>query len=290
MMRSFSEHATDIWEAATMGATLNNWIENIVSRLPSLPIVAIIIIVTWIIARRTQRLVQRLAARTQAPPGIVELLGRLARFGIIALGALLVLDQLGWSQAALSFLAGLGIMGIAIGFALQDIVKQFLAGVLLLMIRPFNIGDRVRIGLFEGQVIQVQLRATVLKTANGDEVLIPNADVYTTAIVNVSRYKMRRQSIPLYLPSGIAPRQAHAAISYAISTLPGVADDPAPAIVATGFQGKIIKFEVRFWIDESSNSADAVKTTVIAAIQKALEPLGVDNEQGSSGAAEPGSS
>jgi len=120
--------------------------------------------------------------------------------GIVALGILLALDRLGWSQAALSFLAGLGIVGIAIGFALQDIVKQFAAGVLLLMLRPFNIGDHVKIGVFEGQVMQVQLRATILKTVNGDEVLIPNADVYTTAITNTSRYRLRRHDIPLSLP------------------------------------------------------------------------------------------
>src|SRR5262249_3279177 len=160
------------------------WYQHTFDFVPNLLLIALIVATTLIISRRTQGLVQRLVGRTQAPPGVVDLLGRLARIGILALGLTLVLQQLGWSQAALGFLAGLGIVGIAIGFAIQDIVKQFAAGVLLLMLRPFSIGDNVKIGTFEGHVTQVQLRATVLKTANGDEVLIPNADVYTTAITN----------------------------------------------------------------------------------------------------------
>src|SRR5258708_4318677 len=138
-------------EAPRMVATLRDWSQNTFNFLPSLLVIALILVATRVIARRTQGLVQKLVGRTQAPPGVVDLLGRLARFGIVALGILLVLDRLGWSQAALSFLAGLGIVGIAIGFALQDIVKQFAAGVLLLMLRPFHIGDHVKLGVVGGQ-------------------------------------------------------------------------------------------------------------------------------------------
>ena len=166
MMRAISEHAQQQMEANGMIATLRNWSQATFDFLPSLLVIALILVATRIIAWRTQRLVQKLAGRTQAPAGVVDLLGRLARFGIVALGILLVLDQLGWSQAALSFLAGLGILGIAIGFALQDIVKQLAAGVLLLMLRPFHIGDQVKIGVFEGQVTQIQLRAKIARGHN----------------------------------------------------------------------------------------------------------------------------
>jgi small conductance mechanosensitive channel len=264
-------------ETNGMGATLNNWTQNTFSFLPSLLIIALILLATRIIARRMQGLVQKLAGRTQAPPGVIDLLGRLARFGIVALGLLLVLDRLGWRQAALSFLAGLGIVGIAIGFALQDIVKQFAAGVLLLMLRPFNIGDQVKIGAFEGQVTQVQLRATVLKTAQGDEVLIPNADVYTTAITNSSRYGLHRHDIVLTLPSTAELAQTRAALTEAVRTIPGVIDNPAPALVSTGFEGQAPKLELRFWVDKRASDVDAVKTAVIAAIQQTLEPSGYEN-------------
>src|SRR5262249_35132106 len=156
-------------------------------------------------------------------------------------------------------------------FALQDIVKQFAAGVLLLMLRPFQIGDHVKIGVFEGQVVQVQLRATVLKTVNGDEVLIPNADVYTTAITNSSRYQLHRHDILLSLMPTTDLVQARAALIQAVGEIPGVIDSPAPAIVATSIDAQAPKLEVRFWIDESARDVDAVKTAVVAAVHKALE-------------------
>ena len=263
-----------------MVATLREWYQNTFNFLPSLLLIALILVATRVISRRTQGLVTRLAGRTQAPPGVVDLLGRLARFGIVTLGILLVLDRLGWSQAALSFLAGLGIVGIAIGFALQDIVKQFAAGVLLLMLRPFRIGDQVKIGVFEGQVTQVQLRATVLKTVNGDEVLIPNADVYTTAITNSSRYQRRRHDIPLSLPPTTDLGRVRSALVRAVEHIREVSDDPAPAIVATGMEGQAPKLEVRFWIDERASDVEAVKTAVIVAIQQALAQLEHEKETG----------
>jgi small conductance mechanosensitive channel len=260
-------------EATRMVATLKDWSQNTLNFLPSLLLIALILVATRIASRRTQGLVLRLAGRTQAPPGVVELLGRLARFGILALGTLLVLDRLGWSQAALSFLAGLGIVGIAIGFALQDIVKQFAAGILLLMLRPFRIGDQVKIGEFEGQVTQVQLRATVLKTVNGNEVLIPNADVYTTAITNTSRYQLHRHDISLTLPPATDLAQARAALIQSIRELPEVSDNPGPAIVATGMDELAAKLEVRFWVDERASDVDIVRTAVVTAIEQALRRL-----------------
>jgi small conductance mechanosensitive channel len=280
MMRSISNHAQQQMEADGMVATLKDWSQTTLSFLPSLLVIALILLATRIIAWRTQRLVQKLAGRTQAPAGVVDLLGRLARFGIVTLGILLVLDRLGWSQAALSFLAGIGIVGIAIGFALQDIVKQFAAGVLLLMLRPFHIGDHVKIGAFEGQVMQVQLRATVLKTVNGDEVLIPNADVYTTAITNTSRYQQRRHDIPLSLTPTTDLAQTRAALIQAVGEVPGVLDTPAPAIVATGMDGHAPKLEVRFWVDERARDVDVVKTAVLEAIQRALAEPGSEEVRG----------
>src|SRR5262245_58524531 len=119
-----------------MVETLNDWYQNPIDLLANLLLIVVILVATRVISRRTQAVVQGLARRTEAPSEIVDLLGRMARIGIVAVGFLLVLYRLGWSDAALSFVAGLGILGIAIGFALQDIVKQFAAGVLLLMLRP----------------------------------------------------------------------------------------------------------------------------------------------------------
>jgi small conductance mechanosensitive channel len=250
---------------------LTEWYTRTVQFLPNLIVIAIILLLTIILSRRSQSFVRHFSERSQVPPEIIDLLGRAARFVVVALGMLLVLDRLNLSGAVLSFIAGLGIVGIIIGFALQDIVKQFAAGVLLLMLRPFRVGDDVKIGDFEGRVMQVQLRATVLKTDGGDEVLIPNADVYSTAIVNASRYDLHRHSITLAVPPDADLARTRAALTQTLGSVPGVASNPSPTIVATGITDATVQLQARFWVDERANSPDIVTTGVIAALRRALE-------------------
>lgn len=253
---------------------LNEWYNRALDFLPNLVLIAVILLLTIVAARRAQGVVYRMSERTQAPPEVTDLLGRFARFGIVAFGMLLVLDRLNLSGAVLSFVAGLGIAGIIIGFALQDIVKQFAAGVLLLILRPFRVGDDVQIGAFQGRVMQVQLRATVLKTNGGDEVQIPNADVYSTAIVNTSRYEQRRRTIALALAPTADLGRTRAALLQAIGGVPGVAGHPAPEIVATGIADKAVQLEARFWVDERASSADIVTTGVVAALHSVIVQAG----------------
>jgi small-conductance mechanosensitive channel len=253
-----------------LNAVVAGWYENTVQFLPNLLLIAIILLATSVVSRRVQGVVRQLSQRTQAPREIGDLLGRIARIAILLVGILLVLGQLGLSSAVVSFVAGLGVAGIVIGFALQDIVKHFAAGVLLLMVRPFRIGDAVKIGAFEGRVEDVQLRATVLKTEAGDEVLIPNADVYNSAIVNMSRYDLHRHSVALQAPADLDWEQARAALAQAIGAVPGVAGEPPPSAAATTLDGQAVTVELRFWVDERAVEPGAVSTGVLVAARQAL--------------------
>jgi small-conductance mechanosensitive channel len=252
---------------------VRGWFEAIVRFLPNLLLITFILVATIVVSYRSQGMIARLAGRTQAPREIGDLLGRMVRIIVLLVGAVLVLGQLGFGQAALSFVAGLGIAGIVIGFALQDIVKHFAAGVLLLMLRPFRIGDEVRIGAYEGHVQDVQLRATVLKTNAGDEVLIPNADVYNGAIVNLSRYDLHRHNVSLKVPAALDLERARAALERALGDVPGVVDTPPPSVVATGLAGAAATVELRFWIDERAHTPAAITTAVVAAARRALTEI-----------------
>jgi small conductance mechanosensitive channel len=252
-------------------AVVAGWYANTVQFLPNLLLIAIILLATSVVSRRVQGVVRRLSLRTQAPREIGDLLGRIARIAILLVGILLVLGQLGLSSAVVSFVAGLGVAGIVIGFALQDIVKHFAAGVLLLMLRPFRIGDLVKIGAFEGRVEDVQLRATVLKTKAGDEVLIPNADVYNGAIVNMSRYDLHRHSVAIQAPTDLDWEHVQAALTQAIGAVPGVADEPPPSVAATTLDSQAVTIELRFWVDERAAEPGAVSTGVLVAARRALD-------------------
>jgi small conductance mechanosensitive channel len=261
----------------------DQWMADVIEFVPELLLIALILLITIVMSRRIQGIVRHVTGRTKAPPEIGDLLGRMARISVLLVGTLLVFGRLGLNDAVISFVAGLGIAGIVIGFALQDIVKQFAAGVLLLMLRPFRIGDEVKISGFEGRVVEIQLRATVLKTDEGDEVQIPNADVYTTAIVNKSRYNLRRRVVVLRAPATLDAERVRALLMQALEGTPGVAADPPPAIVGLDYDEKIMKIELRFWVDQRKHDRDAVATEVVSRARRALEQQGVEVEDEGAG-------
>lgn len=257
---------------------LVSWYHDLVAFLPTLLLIALIIVLTRFVARRAQGFAQAFVARTEAPVELGLLFGRAARVVVVLAGVLLVLQQLGWHETVLGFVTGLGISGIIIGFALQDIVKQFAAGVLLLMLRPFQVGDVIKVSGFEGSVRDIQVRATVLRTADGDEVLIPNADVYTNAVVNRSRFTLRRRAIAVTLPEGATLEQVRATLPQALVALPRIAAAPQPHVVSTGLADGTPQLELRFWTNTTVDEADEAMTEAIDAVQHQLQALTEDRE------------
>jgi small-conductance mechanosensitive channel len=195
------------------------------------------------------------------------------RFGILLLGVLVILDVLGLGQAVVSAVASLGIVGLVVSFALQDITKQFASGVLLMLSQPFQIGDTIKVGAHEGTVVNLQLRVTVLKTAGGDEILIPNAEVYTSTVINMSRYRERRFAVPFTLPLTNNLTEVRAQLLEAISTTPGIATTPPPSVICTTIADQKVSAEVRYWIARDTPNQDEITTRVIMGIHRVIEQV-----------------
>ncbi|OQY35105.1 MAG: hypothetical protein B6I38_01835, partial [Anaerolineaceae bacterium 4572_5.1] len=110
---------------------------------------------------------------------------RTTRWAIIIWGLFLGLQQVEFNLTG--FVTGLGIVGFTIGFAFQDIAKNFMAGMLLLLQQPFDIGDSIEVAGYAGTVTDIEIRSTALRTFDGRHVIIPNAEVFTGVITNFSR-------------------------------------------------------------------------------------------------------
>ncbi|MCU0492451.1 MAG: mechanosensitive ion channel family protein [Chloroflexaceae bacterium] len=252
---------------------LRSWealLASVVAWLPQVLAALLILLITLFVASRLTGVVGRLLGTSRLPRNVHRLAITLTRLGVVVLGVIFALQALGFGQAVLNAVASLGVVGLVLSFALQDITKQFAAGVLLLVTRPFEVGDHIRIGANAGTVMDVQLRATVLKTDDGDEVIIPNADVYTATITNTSRHAMRRYRLSLELPPHAAPDAARAALSAAAATIPGVATEPAPSVVATGISEGNLTLELRYWIARTTPDHEAIVTEVLAVAQTVM--------------------
>jgi small-conductance mechanosensitive channel len=134
----------------------------------------------WVAARVVAVVVRRFGGARALDPDLVMLIGRAARITLVVFGAVTALGTLGLDVTAL--VAGLGLTGFALGFALRDIISNTLAGVLILLFRPFHRGDRISVAGAEGVVSDVDLRYTTLVVDEGTRVLVPNSTLFTNAI------------------------------------------------------------------------------------------------------------
>lgn len=133
----------------------------------------------WLVARLLDRAIHRIFGRTRLNVLVVALLSRAAHFTLVVLGLVTALGTLGINISAI--VAGLGLTGFALGFALRDTISNLLAGVLLLVYRPFDINHHIQVAGFEGTVINIDLRYTTLENPTA-RVLIPNSKLFTDPI------------------------------------------------------------------------------------------------------------
>lgn len=257
-------------------------IDDLILGLPRLIAALLLLIITLWLARRLSGWASYSLKKIRGlPSSAVGLLTSILNAGVIGVGALAVLNVLGLGQLVVSTIASLGIAGLIIGFALQDITKQFASGVMLLLARPFEIGDTIKVGVHEGTVTELELRTTRLRTSGGDEVLIPNADVYSAALYNMSRYPQRRLAVPLQLPFSAALESLREDLLASVSAIPGVAPLPEPTVVCTSVIDGKVSAELRFWVDRATVDQDDVLTRVIVVANHVLTPKQRDGETAS---------
>lgn len=148
--------------------------------LPRLGAVMVVFLFFWLSSRILRRLARRFGANHKLSPDLVNLLGQVSETSVLIFGIVSALGTLGINVGAM--IAGLGLVGFALGFALKDLLSNFLSGFLILLYNPFVRGDCIKVGINEGKVIEINMRYTVLQ-AEGKEILIPNANLFSDAVI-----------------------------------------------------------------------------------------------------------
>jgi len=239
--------------------------------LPRLVVGVLVFLVSLLLARLVGRTVERLSQKMDEE--MRRLLSRLAGVTIIVIGTIVALDQVSFNVTA--FVAGLGLIGFTLGFAVQDIAKNFVAGVLLLIEQPFDIGDAIEVAGHQGTVTDVDVRATTIKAWDGQEVIVPNADVYTSAIINYSRYPARRILLGVDLRYEEDIAQAQEVFLRAITDIEEVLEDPAPAVYCIKLGSSMVQMEAHFWIDQTRSSLLEVTSHAVQALKEAAVREGI---------------
>jgi small-conductance mechanosensitive channel len=166
------------------------------------------LLVFWLIAAVGRRLIAYASPRVKADTSVVLLLSRLYYYSVLIFGAITALGTAGLDVRAL--VAGLGLTGFALGFALKDVLSNFVAGVMLLAYRPFRLGDEIEMGEFAGKIEDIRIRDTLVRAADGRLVIIPNTKLITEVVVNHSDTSRTRQATQTRPPSVSQQRAATA--------------------------------------------------------------------------------
>lgn len=173
-----------------------------------------------------------------------------------------------WQVAIELPVAVIGTLTVAITFSIQDILKDLVAGIYILLEHPFFIGDQISTGEYTGRVVAVELRATRLRLVSGEEITIPNAMVFGNMVINNSRYTERRATVTVTLPLEDFDRaETPDRMLGCIQEIEGVLPKPEPTVAVSGITGDCVELTVRFWIN---NGQLATVTDVVYAVRTLL--------------------
>jgi small conductance mechanosensitive channel len=251
-----------------------SYLQQFYQFIPRLAAGLVVFLVTIILSRWISSLVSRAMKRSNQDLEITKLIQQITRWGILAVGTMLALDQI--SDNITSLIAGLGITGFALGFALQDVAKNFIAGLLLLIQQPFDIGDAIEVGDYGGTVKDITLRVTELTTWDGRNVQIPNADVYVLPIINFSRSRERRVTLKIPVLQGADLELASSSAAQAVKALPGLLPDKEPVTIFSGIRSAELQLELHLWIDTAEIGFFEAQDAAYKAVMQAFDRAGID--------------
>ncbi|PYE40900.1 mechanosensitive ion channel family protein [Psychrobacter fozii] len=248
-----------------------------VERIPYFVASIIVVLIFWFLSILFKKIVYKILGSRRRHQNLVKVFQRVGGALIIFVGFMIAMVIAVPEFTPAKLIGALGIGSVAIGFAFKDIFQNLLSGILLLISEPFRIGDQIVSGEYEGTVEDIKIRATTIKTYDGRQVVIPNSDLYTSALTVNTAYKQRRLQLAVGIGYEDDIEAAKAEILKALDRADSVSKKAEPSVIATGFGDSTIDLMVR-WFIEDGTQANKVTSIhqVFVEIKLALDAAGVN--------------
>ncbi|MGP9556306.1 mechanosensitive ion channel family protein [Psychrobacter sp. AOP7-A1-24] len=259
-----------------LGSANDIWV-SFVERIPYFVASIIVVLIFWFLSIVFKKIVHKLLGSRSRHQNLVKVFQRVGGALIFFIGFMIamVIAVPGFTPAKL--IGALGIGSVAIGFAFKDIFQNLLSGILLLISEPFRIGDQIVSGEYEGTVEDIKIRAITIKTYDGRQVVIPNSDLYTSALTVNTAYKQRRLQVAVGIGYEDDIETAKAEIIKALDKIESVSKKATPSVIATGFGGSSIDLMVRWFIEDGTQAHKVASIhQVIVGIKDSLDAAGVN--------------
>jgi small-conductance mechanosensitive channel len=253
--------------------TLGHTEVSIASLLWIVALLALLII--W--SRFTRRVLRnKLLKHTKMDSGMQYLVSRMAGYAVLVIGLLIGLETIGVNLSSLTVIGGA--LGVGIGFGLQNIVHNFVSGLIIMGERAIQIGDRVDVGGTLGEVIRVGARSTSVRTNDNIVIILPNSEFVSNRVINWSH--MGDQSVRLHVPVGVsygsAPREVEHLLLEVAAANSHVSKTPAAQVMFHGFGESSLDFELRVWTSDMTRRPGALKSELNFAIWDTFKKHGIE--------------
>lgn len=261
----------------------NDYFESLSAMLPKLITAIVVLIVTALLARIAYKVVSKMSQKKWKDNLMSNFIARVIKWGIYLSGLVMALGVLGFTGVGSTIFAGAGVSAIVIGFAFKDIGENFLAGIILAIKRPFEIGDIIEIGGDKGTVKDLDIRLTHLRNVEGKDIYIPNSAIIKNTLTNYTKDGFLRINFTI----GIAPEcdidQTRILILDYLKSNNNILDQPESAVVVQELGDSTIIIQILFWVDilKRNNLPDTylghnIRSKAITDIKKILDLNGID--------------
>lgn len=256
--------------------TIERLTDGFVAMLPRLLLAVLIAGAFFVVARAVSAAVRRNAQRRGEHKTLEIAIGRLVQAGILLLGALVAVTAAFPGFTPADLVGALGIGSVAIGFAFKDIFQNFLAGILILITKPFRVGDQIIFKEYEGTVEDIQTRATYIRSYDGRRVIIPNGELYTNSVTVNTAFPKRRWEYDIGIGYGDDVERAREIILRVLREAEDVSPDPKADVILVDFAESSTNLRARWWTD--SHIADGLNALdrVLTSTKRELLAAGID--------------
>lgn len=255
--------------------TVHGWSEAFYARLPNLIVGTILLILIGLFAYAMGRVIEKYFTRR----GRTDLGRILADFSFwvsLVFGVLLAITIIIPSVKPADMLASLGIGSLAFGFAFKDILQNWLAGLLILLRMPFRRGDQIIIEGAEGTVLRIEPRATIVRTYDGCDIVIPNTTIYTNMVQINTSQNIRRVEIDFTVGYAYDIRTMTTIIQNSVAQVEEILKDPPPQILCWALGSTSLEMQVRWWINSERSEEVISRSRAVQAIKEAFDANDID--------------
>ncbi|HEV7298220.1 MAG TPA: mechanosensitive ion channel family protein [Tepidisphaeraceae bacterium] len=252
--------------------TIRDLVKAILIFVPRVIACFIFLFVFYLIYRGIRRLATRKMKDDNVDTSIRDMIGGLLKWTIMGFGVVIACNQLGIPIVAM--LTGVSIIGLAVGFAAQETLANFIAGIVIFLDKPFKVGDWIEVDEQEGSVTRVTFRSTRFTNLDGDVVVLPNTAVLAHRIINKSTNPVTRVNVPIGIAYGESIDRAREALLATLDGDPRVQPRPAAEVVVRACADSSINLMLHFWIREERYE-DAMVWEYLEKCKKALDAAGI---------------